>query len=126
VSHAWDSTDLVLPVRAVVDLKGRVSELTDLISERLADVHQEAGGAALPAEVVGGIVAAAVAEVRARPDVPAAATRSPGTSGRWTAGRTVPPHSILPEAWLLTWADTTSGETPVSVRLTSRCRWNAD
>ncbi|MFH8387970.1 hypothetical protein ACH4E7_45085 [Kitasatospora sp. NPDC018058] len=42
VSHAWDSTDLVLPVRAVVDLKGR----------------------------------------------PAAATRSPATSGRWTAGRT--------------------------------------
>ncbi|MEV7783617.1 hypothetical protein [Kitasatospora sp. NPDC088351] len=30
VSHAWDSTDLVLPVRAVVDLKGRTAELTAL------------------------------------------------------------------------------------------------
>lgn len=72
VSHAWDSTDLVLPVRAVVDLKGRTAELADLIAERLTDAHEEAGGAALPAELVGGIVAAAVAEVRARPDVPAA------------------------------------------------------
>ncbi|MFE2414984.1 hypothetical protein ACFXDE_42335 [Kitasatospora sp. NPDC059408] len=72
VSHAWDSTNLVLPVRAVVDLKGRTAELTDLIADRLTDAHQEAGGAALPAETVGGIVAAAVAEVRARPDVPAA------------------------------------------------------
>ncbi|MFJ2781580.1 hypothetical protein [Kitasatospora sp. NPDC087315] len=72
VSHALDSTDLVLPVRAVVDLKGRVSELTDLIAERLTDAPQDAGGAALPARTVGGIVAAAVAEVRARPDVPAA------------------------------------------------------
>ncbi|KOV13310.1 hypothetical protein ADK60_29895 [Streptomyces sp. XY431] len=59
VSHAWDSTGLILPVRAVVDLKGRVSELTDLIAERLTDAHQEAGGAALPAETVGGIVAEA-------------------------------------------------------------------
>ncbi|MFD5437359.1 hypothetical protein ACFWJ4_35085 [Kitasatospora sp. NPDC127067] len=72
VSHAWDSTDLFLPVRAVVDLKGRVSELTDLIAARLADAHQDAGGAVLPAGTVGGIVAAAVAEVRARPDIPAA------------------------------------------------------
>jgi len=72
VSHAWDSTDLVLPVRAVVDLKGRTAELTDLIAERLTDAHQDAGGTVLPAKAVGGIVAAAVAEVRARPDIPAA------------------------------------------------------
>ncbi|MFD7732180.1 hypothetical protein ACFV6F_17545 [Kitasatospora phosalacinea] len=72
VSHVWDNTDLVLPVRAVVDLKGRTAELTDLIAERLTDAHEEAGGAALPAGTVGSIVAAAVAEVRARPDVPAA------------------------------------------------------
>jgi len=72
MSHTWDSTDLVLPVRAVVDLKGRTAELTDLIAERLTDAHQAAGGAALPAETVGGIVAAAIAEVRARPDVPTA------------------------------------------------------
>ncbi|MGE7437037.1 hypothetical protein [Kitasatospora sp. NPDC001175] len=71
VSHAWDSTDLVLPVRAVVDLKGRTAELTDLIAERLTDAHQDTGGTVLPAEAVGGIVAAAVAEVRARPDIPA-------------------------------------------------------
>ncbi|MGX4735079.1 hypothetical protein [Kitasatospora griseola] len=43
-----------------------------LTAERLADAHQDAGGAAVPAGTVGGIVAAAVAEVRARPDVPAA------------------------------------------------------
>ncbi|GGR00758.1 hypothetical protein [Kitasatospora griseola] len=71
VSHAWDTTDLVLPVRAIADLKGRTAELTDLIAERLTEAHQDAGSAAIPAETVGGIVAAAVAEVRARPDVPA-------------------------------------------------------
>ncbi len=70
VSHAWDSTDLVLPVRAVVDLKGRTAELTDLIAERLAEARPEAGGAVLPVEVVGGIVARAVTDVRTRPDVP--------------------------------------------------------
>ncbi|MER8103901.1 hypothetical protein [Kitasatospora sp. NPDC094016] len=88
VSHAWDSTDLVLPVRAVVDLKGRVSELTDLIADRLADAHQETGGAVLPAGAVGGIVAAAVAEVRARPDVPAA-----------ELGIGPAPDGITAEAW---------------------------
>ncbi|MFD9597360.1 hypothetical protein ACFWA9_32045 [Kitasatospora sp. NPDC059973] len=70
-SHAWDSAALVLPVRAVVDLKGRLAELTDLIAERLADAQAEASGRPLPAEVVGGIVARAVTEVRDRPDVPA-------------------------------------------------------
>ncbi|MEV7783558.1 hypothetical protein [Kitasatospora sp. NPDC088351] len=49
VSHAWDTADLVLPVRAVVDLKGRVAELTALVAERLADAHQEAGDAVLSA-----------------------------------------------------------------------------
>ncbi|MFE3109742.1 hypothetical protein ACFXKJ_27085 [Kitasatospora indigofera] len=71
MSHAWDSTELILPVRAVVDLKDRTAELTDLIAERLADAQQEAGGATLPVEVVGGIVARAVTDVRARPDIPA-------------------------------------------------------
>ncbi|MEZ0028327.1 hypothetical protein P3T36_006319 [Kitasatospora sp. MAP12-15] len=71
VSHAWDSADLVLPVRTVVDIKGRISELTALIAERLADAQAEAG-TALEAAVVGEIVAQAVADVRARPDVPAA------------------------------------------------------
>ncbi|MFE4397932.1 MULTISPECIES: hypothetical protein [Streptomycetaceae] len=88
VSHARDSTDLVLPVRTVVDLKGRVSELTDLIAERLADAHRDAGDALLPAGTVGGIVAAAVAEVRARPDVPAAEVETGPV-----------PDGITAEAW---------------------------
>ncbi|MGW7446955.1 hypothetical protein [Kitasatospora sp. NPDC054795] len=88
MSHAWDSTDLVLPVRAVVDLRGRVSELTDLIAERLTGAHQDAGGTMLPAELVRGIVTAAVAEVRARPDVPAVELE---------AGPA--PDGITPEAW---------------------------
>ncbi|MGW3044373.1 hypothetical protein ACWC9T_30995 [Kitasatospora sp. NPDC001159] len=88
VSHAWDSTDLVLPVRAIVDLKGRTAELTDLIAERLTNAHQDADGAALPAETVDGIVAAAVAEVRARPDIPAAELETGPT-----------PDSITAEAW---------------------------
>ncbi|WP_405363516.1 hypothetical protein OG535_39580 [Kitasatospora sp. NBC_00085] len=85
VSHAWDSTDLVLPVRAVVDLKGRTAELTDLIADRLTDAHQDAGGAVLPAGTVGGIVAAAVAEVRARPDIPAAELDTGPAPGGFTA-----------------------------------------
>ncbi|MFB7672316.1 hypothetical protein ACFC26_12955 [Kitasatospora purpeofusca] len=85
VSHAWDSTGLILPVRAVVDLKGRVSELTGLIAERLTGAHREAGGAALPAETVGRIVAAAIAEVRARPDIPAAELEAGPVPGGTTA-----------------------------------------
>ncbi|MFF7459074.1 hypothetical protein [Kitasatospora sp. NPDC008115] len=92
VSHAWDSTDLVLPVRAVVDLKGRTAELTDqltdLIADRLTAAQQDAGGAALPAGRVGGIVAAAVAEVRALPDIPAAELETGPT-----------PDGITAEAW---------------------------
>ncbi|MFF7459563.1 hypothetical protein [Kitasatospora sp. NPDC008115] len=70
LSHAWD-TGLMLPVRAVVDLKGRLAELTDLIAERLADAQAEDGR---PPEgaVVAEIVARSVADVRSRPDVPAA------------------------------------------------------
>ncbi len=50
--------------------------------------HQEAGGAALPVEVVGGIIARAVAEVRDRPDVPAAELESGPV-----------PDGITVEAW---------------------------
>ncbi|MFJ6384615.1 hypothetical protein ACIQI7_31990 [Kitasatospora sp. NPDC092039] len=71
LSHAWD-TGLVLPVRAVVELRGRMAELTDLIAERLADAQTEAGGAPLEPGRVGEIVAGAVAELRERPDVPVA------------------------------------------------------
>ncbi|MCX4743940.1 hypothetical protein OG455_00155 [Kitasatospora sp. NBC_01287] len=81
VSHAWDSTDRVLPVRAVVDIKGRLGELTALIAERLTDAQAEAGTAP-DAAVVGEIVAQAIADVRARPDAPAAelAMRNAGSS----------------------------------------------
>ncbi|MGW2543449.1 hypothetical protein ACWC5I_21840 [Kitasatospora sp. NPDC001574] len=81
VSHAWDSTDLVLPVRAAVDLKGRTAELTDL----LADAHQDAGGGVLAAGMVGGIVTAAIAEVRTRPDMPAAELETDPTPDGFTA-----------------------------------------
>ncbi|MFF4926196.1 hypothetical protein ACFY4B_36975 [Kitasatospora sp. NPDC001261] len=70
LSHAWD-TGLVLPVRAVVELKGRTAELTDLIAERLADAGAS-GGRPPEATVVAEIVARSVADVRSRPDVPAA------------------------------------------------------
>ncbi|MFF2123759.1 hypothetical protein ACFVXH_41220 [Kitasatospora sp. NPDC058184] len=70
LSHAWD-TGLVLPVRAVVDLKGRIAELTDLIAERLADAGTE-NGRPPEAAVVAEIVARSVADVRSRPDVAAA------------------------------------------------------
>ncbi|MFE4397917.1 MULTISPECIES: hypothetical protein [Streptomycetaceae] len=70
LSHAWD-TGLVLPVRAVVDLKDRIAELTDLIAERLADAGAS-GGRPPDAAVVAEIVARSVADVRSRPDVPTA------------------------------------------------------
>ncbi|MFE4356077.1 hypothetical protein [Kitasatospora sp. NPDC056800] len=61
----------MLPVRAVVEIKGRMAELTDLIAKRLADAG--ASGRRPPdAAVVAEIVARSVADVRSRPDVPAA------------------------------------------------------
>ncbi|MEV7189943.1 hypothetical protein [Kitasatospora sp. NPDC093102] len=81
LSHAWD-TGLVLPVRAVVELKGRIAELTGLIAERLADAQAEAGGAPLEPGLVGEIVVGAVAELRERPEVPVAELeRGPGPDG---------------------------------------------
>ncbi|MFB6888728.1 hypothetical protein ACFCX4_05350 [Kitasatospora sp. NPDC056327] len=50
--------------------QGRIAELTDLIAEHLADAQAEAGAAPLEPGRVGEIVAAAVAELRERPDVP--------------------------------------------------------
>ncbi|MFJ8623521.1 hypothetical protein ACIRD3_11830 [Kitasatospora sp. NPDC093550] len=69
LSHVWDSWP-VLSVQAVVDLRGRLAELTDLIAERLARVRVEAGDAPLDAALVGAAVADAVTELRERPDVP--------------------------------------------------------
>lgn len=50
--------------------------------------HQDANGAAIPTKAVGGIVAAAVAEIRAHPDVPAAELETGPT-----------PDGITTEAW---------------------------
>nr|BFD95977.1 hypothetical protein KitaXyl93_73370 [Kitasatospora sp. Xyl93] len=69
LAHGWDAWP-VLSVQAVVDLRGRLAELTDLITERLARVRAEAGGAAPQPALVGAAVADAVAELRERPDVP--------------------------------------------------------
>lgn len=80
LSHAWD-TGLVLPVRAVVEIRGRLAKLADLITERLADARAEAGGRPDP-DRIGAAVEAAVAELRTRPDVPAAELEStPGPDG---------------------------------------------
>jgi len=72
----------------VVDLKGRLAELTGLIAERLAAVQADHLDRTLPAELVGGIVARAVTEVRNRPDVPDAGTATGPT-----------PDGITAEAW---------------------------
>ncbi|MER7582495.1 hypothetical protein [Kitasatospora sp. NPDC097691] len=69
LSHTWDSWP-VLSVQAVVDLRGRLAELADLIAERLALVRTEAGGAPAQPALVGAAVADAVTELRERPDVP--------------------------------------------------------
>ncbi|MFJ9610628.1 hypothetical protein ACIRS1_30235 [Kitasatospora sp. NPDC101176] len=68
-AHAWDDWP-VLSVRTVVELRGRLSELADLITERLGQARDGAGG--LPAGAVGTAVADAVAELRERPDAPPA------------------------------------------------------
>jgi hypothetical protein len=81
LSHAWDS-GLVLPVRAVIEIRGRLAELADLVAEHLARARAEAGGRQLEPERVRAAVAAAVAELRERPDVPAAELESkPGPDG---------------------------------------------
>ncbi|MFE6869631.1 hypothetical protein ACFVFS_24140 [Kitasatospora sp. NPDC057692] len=60
----------MLPMRAVIDFKGRIAELTDLIAERPADTQTKAGQPPESA-VVAEIVARSVADIRSRPDVPA-------------------------------------------------------
>ncbi|MFD4535648.1 hypothetical protein ACFWNL_18410 [Kitasatospora sp. NPDC058397] len=68
VSHAGDVLPLDLPVRAVVELRGRMGEVNALLAERLGPVAAEAGGQLAP-ELVAAVVADVVAQVRARPDV---------------------------------------------------------
>ncbi|MFJ9847578.1 hypothetical protein ACIRYZ_45610 [Kitasatospora sp. NPDC101155] len=81
LSHAWDS-GLVLPVRAVVEIRGRLAELADLVAERLAEARADAGGRQLDPDRIGAAVAAAVAELRGRPDVTDAELESaPGPDG---------------------------------------------
>jgi hypothetical protein len=79
LSHAWDTA---LSVRAVVEIRGRLAELADLVAERLAQDRAEAGGAQLEPGRISAAVTAAVTELRERPDVPAAELESePGPSG---------------------------------------------
>ncbi|MEE1787072.1 hypothetical protein PUR71_29820 [Streptomyces sp. SP17BM10] len=80
-AHVWDDWP-VLSVQAVVDLRGRLAELTDLLAERLDPLRPREGGAPPDPAQVGTAVADAVAELRERPDVPPADLRSvPGPDG---------------------------------------------
>ncbi|MFI9366935.1 hypothetical protein ACIG5E_38775 [Kitasatospora sp. NPDC053057] len=79
LSHVWDTA---LSVRAVVEIRGRLAELSDLVAERLAQARAEAGGAQLEPGRISAAVTAAVAELRERPDVPVAGLESsPGPDG---------------------------------------------
>ncbi|MFF2351166.1 hypothetical protein ACFVVL_15455 [Kitasatospora sp. NPDC058115] len=81
LAHAWD-TWAVLDVGAVVDLRGRLAELADLLAERLGRLRAEAGGEPREPARVAAAVADAVAELRESPDVPPADLRSvPGPDG---------------------------------------------
>jgi len=68
VSHAGDTLPLDLPIRAVVELRGRMGEVREVLAERLQRAYAEEGGQLAP-ELVASVVAEAVAEVRGRPDV---------------------------------------------------------
>ncbi|MFD9596786.1 hypothetical protein ACFWA9_29115 [Kitasatospora sp. NPDC059973] len=68
VSHAGDMLALDLPIRAVVELRGRMGEVRELLVERLEQVAAEGPGRLAP-ELVAAVVADVVAEVRARPDL---------------------------------------------------------
>ncbi|MEU4303405.1 hypothetical protein [Kitasatospora aureofaciens] len=59
-------------MRAVVEIRGRLAELADLVAERLAEARADAGGQQLDPGRIGAAVAATVAELRGRPDVTAA------------------------------------------------------
>lgn len=74
VAHVWDNWP-VLSVQAVVELRGRLAELTDLLAERLAPLRPAEGGAPPDPAQIGTAVADAVAELRERPDVPPADLR---------------------------------------------------
>ena len=68
VSHAGDTLPLDLPIRAVVELRGRMGEVRELLAERLQLAYAEQVGRLAP-ELVAAVVADVVAEVRGRPDV---------------------------------------------------------
>lgn len=67
VSHAGD-IPLDLPIRAVVELRGRMGEVRDVLAERLQKAYDTQGGHLTP-EAVAGVVHDVVADVRRRPDV---------------------------------------------------------
>ncbi|MFF2660009.1 hypothetical protein ACFVUH_21920 [Kitasatospora sp. NPDC058032] len=81
LAHVWDSW-AVLDVRAVVDLRGRLAELSDLLADRLGQVRADAGDQPQEPARVAAAVADAVAELCERPDVPPADLHSvPGPDG---------------------------------------------
>ncbi|MFF7458444.1 hypothetical protein [Kitasatospora sp. NPDC008115] len=81
LAHSWDSW-AVLDVRAVVDLRGRLAELSDLLAERLGQLREESGEEPREPARVAAAVADAVAELRESPDVPPADLRRvPGPDG---------------------------------------------
>lgn len=66
-SHAGD-IPLDLPIRAVVELRGRMGEMRDVLAERLQEAYDDQGGHLTP-EAVAAVVHDVVADVRRRPDV---------------------------------------------------------
>jgi hypothetical protein len=67
VSHAGD-IPLDLPIRAVIELRGRMGEVRDVLAERLQEAYDAHGGHLAP-EAVAAVVHDVVADVRRRPDV---------------------------------------------------------
>ncbi|MFK0296890.1 hypothetical protein ACIQU6_41355 [Streptomyces sp. NPDC090442] len=67
VSHAGD-IPLELPIRAVVELRGRMGEVRDVLAERLQETYDAQGGHLTP-EAVAAVVHDVVADVRRRSDV---------------------------------------------------------
>ncbi|MER7817209.1 hypothetical protein [Streptomyces sp. NPDC096153] len=68
-SHAWD-VPLDLPIRAVVELRGRMGEVCELLADQLQRTYDDEGGRLSP-ERVAAVVHDVVATVRRRPDVTA-------------------------------------------------------
>ncbi|MEU7153864.1 hypothetical protein AB0B15_38490 [Streptomyces sp. NPDC045456] len=66
-SHAWD-VPITFPFRAVVELRGRMAEVRELLAEQLQRAYDAEGGRLSP-ERVAAVVSEVVAAVRRGPDV---------------------------------------------------------